>query len=125
MFELYKTSIETFGLLHGTVFYFKTYLVDMKLYLFWCKITRKKWCTYYGYSCKDKNCTYKHLDEPRQCCNAILKFDGTEYFVMCEKYKRHRGNHEAIGFVWERGTKKCHNSYRLRHMNLMKLHMKR
>lgn len=36
----------------------------MDLYLWWCKVTKKKWCKHNGYSCKDKDCKYEHLDEP-------------------------------------------------------------
>lgn len=119
-----KSSIETFGFWEGIKFYFINYLINMKLYLFWCEITKKKWCEQNGYECKDKNCRFKHHDKPRRFCHAQLNFDGTNYFVSCDKFKGHHGNHRGFGFEWERGTTHCHNSYRLRHMNLFRMHIK-
>jgi hypothetical protein len=59
-------------------------------------------------------------------CDAILEFERTEYFVMCELEEHGDSAHHAIGYVWEgKGTTKCHSSYRLRHMNLMKAYIER
>ena len=83
-----------------------------------------KWCRQYGISCKDKNCQYEHLEEMPEICDAMLEFEGTSHFGFCELDKGHEGNHRCLIFEWEgEGTTRCHNSYRLRGLNLMKAKM--
>ncbi len=82
----------------------------------------KGWCREYGKSCNDKNCPYEHLNEAPECCNAILEFERTKHFGMCELDEGHTGNHRALMFEWQgKEITKCHDSYRLRGGNLLKL----
>lgn len=79
MNNLYITCVETFGVFEGTRFFIVNYFFGMTIYLWWCKLIKKKWCTYHGYSCKDKNCTYEKLDKPRE-----LKFHDLVPGTICE-----------------------------------------
>lgn len=86
----------------------------------------KKWCRQFGKSCKDSNCQYEHLDEMPETCDAVLEFENTKYFAMCELDKGHKSSHKALNFAWDgEGITKTHNVNRLRGLNLMKNRMKK
>jgi len=101
---LFVSHIKIFGIVEGI----KTYLFLKRIRFqnwFDLKILRKKWCSNKGFMCKDKNCKFKHYDKPRSYCTSKLNLDDNNHFMYCEKYKGHRGEHEALGTKWERVTK--------------------
>ncbi len=82
------------------------------------------WCRQHGMYCKDKNCPHEHLEEAPDCCDAVLRFDGSNHFCFCELDKGHEGEHQALMFKWDgEGESTIHESYRLRGMNLLRAKM--
>jgi len=88
-------------------------------------LKKKKWCREHGYNCKDKNCKAEKLDKPPKCCHAILKFKDTDYFVMCELDKDHKGLHKGLYFAWSEYEEEADKLEYFRGANLFKMKLKR
>jgi len=50
----------------------KWIVLKLRLFNWFDRVRKKKWCSYHGYSCPDlKNCPYKKYDEPQDFKECI------------------------------------------------------